>query len=146
MNLLRTSSNNNSVGLQNNARANATRIRQPPDMSLVAFCCISTSKPRPVGEECQSHTYDLTADDVPWSNVAARGSNVSGSSSSSFSSININVGESGSTQQQQRLISITNVHCLCALMILPCSNKSNCNVSNRAISFRVFSSQKPIKW
>ena len=50
------------------------------------------------------------------------------------------------TNQQQRLISITNVQCLCALMILPCSNKSNCNVSNRAISFRVFSSQKPIKW
>mmetsp|Transcript_8617 Transcript_8617/g.27096 ORF Transcript_8617/g.27096 Transcript_8617/m.27096 type:complete len:87 (+) Transcript_8617:1089-1349(+) len=41
------SSSSRMLGLTNNARASATRMRQPPDMSLVARFIITLSKPRP---------------------------------------------------------------------------------------------------
>lgn len=41
------SSSNNSVGSKNRARARDTRIRQPPEKSLVGRSCIALEKPRP---------------------------------------------------------------------------------------------------
>mmetsp|Transcript_9520 Transcript_9520/g.26681 ORF Transcript_9520/g.26681 Transcript_9520/m.26681 type:complete len:103 (-) Transcript_9520:557-865(-) len=58
------SSSSSSVGRANSARARDTRMRQPPDMSLVARAIIVLSKPSP----CSSS--------------AARTSKVAGSSSS----------------------------------------------------------------
>mmetsp|Transcript_2495 Transcript_2495/g.7202 ORF Transcript_2495/g.7202 Transcript_2495/m.7202 type:complete len:128 (-) Transcript_2495:567-950(-) len=42
------SSSNNNAGWMKSARANATRMRQPPEKSFVFCCCRSTVKPRPV--------------------------------------------------------------------------------------------------
>mmetsp|Transcript_12971 Transcript_12971/g.24531 ORF Transcript_12971/g.24531 Transcript_12971/m.24531 type:complete len:109 (-) Transcript_12971:563-889(-) len=61
------SSRSSSIGSTKSACASATRIRQPPDMSLVAFCIMSRVKPR------------------PWSSSQARGSKVEGSILSSLS-------------------------------------------------------------
>mmetsp|Transcript_31317 Transcript_31317/g.70937 ORF Transcript_31317/g.70937 Transcript_31317/m.70937 type:complete len:84 (-) Transcript_31317:247-498(-) len=41
------SSRMSSVGFLNRACARATRMRQPPDMSLVALCIMVSPKPRP---------------------------------------------------------------------------------------------------
>mmetsp|Transcript_95895 Transcript_95895/g.240356 ORF Transcript_95895/g.240356 Transcript_95895/m.240356 type:complete len:186 (-) Transcript_95895:88-645(-) len=61
------SSRMSSVGLLNRAWASATRIRQPPDMSLVALCIMVSVKPKPC------------------SKLPASGSNVSGAILSSLS-------------------------------------------------------------
>mmetsp|Transcript_6463 Transcript_6463/g.20726 ORF Transcript_6463/g.20726 Transcript_6463/m.20726 type:complete len:166 (+) Transcript_6463:1439-1936(+) len=42
------SSNKSSAGAINRARAKATRMRHPPENSLVHFCCMALENPRPV--------------------------------------------------------------------------------------------------
>mmetsp|Transcript_24346 Transcript_24346/g.65834 ORF Transcript_24346/g.65834 Transcript_24346/m.65834 type:complete len:178 (-) Transcript_24346:247-780(-) len=42
------SSSSKSSGWMNRARARATRMRQPPEKSLVIMCCFFSEKPRPV--------------------------------------------------------------------------------------------------
>mmetsp|Transcript_66628 Transcript_66628/g.192450 ORF Transcript_66628/g.192450 Transcript_66628/m.192450 type:complete len:140 (+) Transcript_66628:1122-1541(+) len=61
------SSSTKSVGFLNNACAKATRMRQPPDMSLVALAIMASVKPK------------------PWSKAPASGSNVSGAIRSNLS-------------------------------------------------------------
>lgn len=60
-------------GSQNNARAKASLIRQPPEKVFVAYCCLSGENPRPARM------------------LAARDSALSDSISASFACMSLNV-------------------------------------------------------
>mmetsp|Transcript_3589 Transcript_3589/g.9114 ORF Transcript_3589/g.9114 Transcript_3589/m.9114 type:complete len:132 (+) Transcript_3589:1387-1782(+) len=79
------SSSSKSMGSTKRAWARATRMRQPPDMSLVCLCIIFSVKPRP----CRSSQ--------------ARGSNVSGSILSSLSWITPSMSACFSTSSSMSL-------------------------------------------
>mmetsp|Transcript_27729 Transcript_27729/g.90753 ORF Transcript_27729/g.90753 Transcript_27729/m.90753 type:complete len:110 (-) Transcript_27729:673-1002(-) len=78
------SSSSKSVGCTKSARARATRMRQPPDMSFVFFLSILSLNPRP------------TSSFVAWV------SNEDGSSSSSFSYMSWRRSSSGPISSMMR--------------------------------------------